>query len=434
MEDILLCFFGKPKLETWDMLDVQAIVAYLHFGYIPQVPDDVYQQPWAADQFETNGGALENLSEPQLIAQGVRALKAAFNNIPRGTHIVPLSGGLDSRAILGGLLVAGLKDQITTVTFGTPGTWDYDIGSYVAGQMDVRHEAIDLTKVELKQELLEKTAINLGACTWLFDAFYFYNIFVGKRFGEDAIYWSGFMGEALSGAHLLPKQSKYWNEAVVRFANWNRFVKSVCPHPPDFEPKDFLPQKPFFSQSRLSYDDQLDFFVRQQAYIRNVVLPKGYEYRTPFLQNEWVNFILSVPRSYREKQYLYKEILRKAYPKLFSLPTKNNFGLPLNAPKWQVFATKAQLRVQTAGRRFLPTLPWRVDPMANYIDFDRGLRERDDLKRVVHESLQDLKKRKVVDWVDIDGIWKRHQDQERNHADALTLLTSLEIYLKVNNG
>ena len=55
--------------------------------------------------------------------------KAAFENVSEGHHIVPLSGGLDSRAILGGLLDAGLKDQITTVTFGTLGTWDYDIGS-----------------------------------------------------------------------------------------------------------------------------------------------------------------------------------------------------------------------------------------------------------------------------------------------------------------
>ena len=41
--------------------------------------------------------------------------------------MVPLSGGLDSRTILAALLEAGLKDRITTVTYGTPGTWDYDI-------------------------------------------------------------------------------------------------------------------------------------------------------------------------------------------------------------------------------------------------------------------------------------------------------------------
>jgi hypothetical protein len=37
-------------------------------------------------------------------------------------HILPLSGGCDSRAILGGLLENLPKSQIVTVTYGIPGT------------------------------------------------------------------------------------------------------------------------------------------------------------------------------------------------------------------------------------------------------------------------------------------------------------------------
>ena len=58
--------------------------------------------------------------------------------------------------------------------------------------------------------------------------------------------------------------------------------------------------------------------------------------------------------------------------------------------------------------------------------------KRDDLRTLVYENIQDLKKRRIVDWIDIDGIWKRHQDQEENHADTLTLLASLEINLKLS--
>ena len=68
---------------------------------------------------------------------------------------------------------------------------------------------------------------------------------------------------------------------------------------------------------------------------------------------------------------------------------------------------------------------------ATCIDFDWGLRERDDLKTLVYENIQDLKRRGVVDWLDIDGIWSRHQRKQANHANALTLLASLEINLKV---
>lgn len=139
------------------LLSKEEISSFLYFGYIPQVPDNVYQEPWAKDLSETCIEALRNLSEPQLVAKGVHVLKAAFDNVPKGSHIVPLSGGLDSRAILGGLLGAGLKDQITTVTFRTPRTWDYDIGCMIAKKFELRHETIDLTQVEIRQEYLEKT-------------------------------------------------------------------------------------------------------------------------------------------------------------------------------------------------------------------------------------------------------------------------------------
>ena len=88
---------------------------------------------------------LKALSEPALIDQGVAAIKARFQEADNGTHIVPLSGGLDSRAILAGLLDRGLKDQIIATTYGTPGTYDYDIGCRVAKKIGVKHKAFDLS-------------------------------------------------------------------------------------------------------------------------------------------------------------------------------------------------------------------------------------------------------------------------------------------------
>lgn len=76
----------------------------------------------------------------------------------------------------------------------------------------------------------------------------------------------------------------------------------------------------------------------------------------------------------------------------------------------------------------------RLPSIANYIDFDRGLRERADLKAVVYENIKALKKRQIVDWIDVDAIWHSHQRMEGNYADALTLLASLEINLKQTNS
>ena len=59
--------------------------------------------------------------------------------------------------------------------------------------------------------------------------------------------------------------------------------------------------------------------------------------------------------------------------------------------------------------------------------------KKPDLRKIIYESIMDLKQRKIVEWIDIDGIWKRHINKKANHADALLVLASLEIYLKAGN-
>lgn len=410
----------------------QQILSFLHFGYVPDVPDDMTQVPWIGDYARTERNPVETIKEPELIDRGVHILEKAFRDVRGELHILPLSGGLDSRAILGGLLNAGIKDNIIAVTFGTPGTLDYTIGRRVAEHTGVKHESIDLTRIELKHDLLVETARESGAWNWIFDAFY--NRLICEKFGKEAIYWSGFMGEALTGAHLPETVSRTWDEARKYFITWNRFTRSTTLTPPEYKPESMLPEVPMLPQNLLSYDDQLDFVIRQQSYIRVILLREGYIYRTPFLHPEWFDFILCVPRRYRQNQYLYRKILRKAYPELFALPTKTNDGLPLDAPVWKVQAHNISVRVLSGIRRLVPGILRGVYPKINYIDFDSSIRGHHDINELVYRNLQDLKRRRIVDWIDIDSIWQRHIRGRGNYADALTLLASLEINLKVKDN
>ena len=70
----------------------------------------------------------------------------------------------------------------------------------------------------------------------------------------------------------------------------------------------------------------------------------------------------------------------------------------------------------------------------NYIDFNEGIRNRKDLNTIIYSSVMDLKERKIIDWIDIDNIWKRHINKESDHADALITLASLEIHLKAGKS
>jgi hypothetical protein len=417
------------------MLDDNPIATILYFGFVPESASGQFASLCDWSMLGECKKWADHSDVASLIDEGVASLKVAFRHALAGidagkTHVLPLSGGLDSRAILGSLLDNVDHRQIQAVTFGTPGTWDYEIGRRVAQAAGVRHESIDLTSSQWKwssAELIE-TAAKTERVAWVFDAHV--NRHVPERFGRSPVYWSGFMGEALAGAHLPPCSSASWTDAKSYFVSWNRHCRSINLWPPHFKPEDKLPAVPFCDREVLSYDDQLDFAIRQQNLIRHIVLPAQYDYRTPFLQTEWLRFILNVPRCCRQRQHLYKEVLRAAYPRLFSLPAKNSYGLPLKSPHWRQYVRRQGLRLRAAAKRFVPWIDWGTSPSINYMDFDRGLRERADLKTVIYENMQDLKKRGVIDWINVDTIWKRHHEHRGNHADALTLLASLEISLK----
>lgn len=441
-------------------LDSNSIPIFLHFGYLPPAewgtPNGTWRVwgPCTAPVVDRPPPA-EAADLDHLIKRGRDIFRQAFREAiaqaDRGqTHVLPLSGGLDSRAILGGLLESLESRRIQAVTFGSPGTWDFEIGQQVARAAGVRCATIDLSSDGWAWDTAElvRTAQHIERPIGVFDAYV--NRQVAERFGVGNVYWSGFMGDPLSGSHLPRRDSTTWDQAQRRFAEHNRFARSITLTPPGFEPEHCLPASPIGtgpgSESEgtphgsttngrgLSYDEQLDFAIRQQSLTRHIVLPQGYDYRTPFLHPGWADFIVSVPRRCRQGQYLYKEILKTAYPQLFSLPTKNNLGLPLEAPLWRKSDRILVLGIRGLARRLAPNFCYSLSPGLNYADFDRSLRRRQDLRMVIRENLRDLQKRGIIDWLDVEDIERRHQHGYGNYADALLLLTSLEVNLKAQDN
>ncbi|RLB71826.1 MAG: hypothetical protein DRH03_05405 [Deltaproteobacteria bacterium] len=407
------------------------IQQYLHFGYLPD-PESALSLTGQGKPGRNNG--IAGLPEKELIRLGAVKLKKAFADTIAEIetpvqHLVPLSGGLDSRAILAFLQEHTQSSNITAIVFGVPGTYDFIIGQQTAVAAGVRCLRVNLDEIVWNQDELIACAAGVGRPLPLFETFLFSRM--TKFFTSSSSCWSGFMGDPLSGSHLPVKESKSWGEALLKFCDRERFAASIKLNPAEFRPEALLPEKPWLDPGFLTLDEQLDFNLRQLDYIKPLVLFGCDDTKTPFLHPDWVNFILGVPNRYRHRQELYKKILLEVYPRLFALPTKTNFGLPLQVPGWRLKTRKAALRLRAMARRFLPDQPENISPMINYIDFNAALRRREDLKRVVYENIMDLKHRRIVDWVDIDNLWHQHQKGQGNYADALTLLASLEILLKV---
>jgi hypothetical protein len=408
---------------------------FLRFGYLPRMHDEIVRD-LARARAEGQADGLGAQGPEALARLGAQRLREALGDLDGDRHVVPLSGGLDSRAILGALVAAGLRERIVAVTLGTPGTLDFEVGRRLARTAGVAHEAIDLTRVELHADALVAAARRGRGWTWAFDRFF--HRLIPARFGPDAVYWSGFMGGALSGSQLPEAPVATWADALAHFERRNRFCAFGGLDRPGFASADVLPATPAVAAVELPYSDQLDFAVRQWGCIRPTVLVEGHDYRAPFLHPAWVRFILGVPDELRRGQRLYKRIIATAYPALFRVPGQHTLGLPLRTPGWLVAARRRGMKAQALlrARPLVPALRARPLPppfaLLNYLDFDAALRERADVRALVLDCVRALDQRGLTSWIRGEALWRRHQRRrgDFDSACALTLLASLELNLR----
>lgn len=377
-------------------------------------------------RFDLSGvdkSCYNNASEEELVSIGRQILRDAISDSyePNEEIVVPLSGGLDSRAILAGLLEHTEARNIVTYTFGMPGSRDYDIGCEVACNIGTKHQSFDLTTHQYRQEELEDISRRIDQQAVLF---HHWPVWEMDRLFGDAAHWSGFMGDPLAGSHL-PAGSGSSEVSAARdaFVLRNTYVKSVdlSGHLPGFAEHIDFPTHA--TGSFLTIDEYLDFTNRQRKFVAPIVLIQGYLHKTPFLYQPWIDFVLSVDNDrHRRDQKLYKRILQTAFPRLFKMRTKTNMGLPLNAPSWMRIVP----RVESRFRRLIGQ-PQRS---VNYLDFDRAIREKADVRAVIVANVNDLEERKLLGDVNCTRILNDHLNQRGHFADALIVLASLEIHLK----
>ncbi len=407
------------------------INAFLYYGYVPR-PNQVKVQRLLSRYGIDLQEIKSQKPREELIREGAKILDDTFHDIAgkvgKETVVIPLSGGMDSRAILAGMLKHLPKSQIQTVTVGIPGALDYEIGQQVAKKVGVVNKVINLGKIKWSEQELIGYAKKFHYPIALVEGFLFSQVF--SCFEGGSVFLSGFMGDPLSGSHLQKNDSVTWEKAKIGFIKRNNYTENQSSWPEN----ELLPEKPFLDRKLITLDEQLDFFIRQRLYIMPLVLLKDKKHIAPFLNPRWVVFMLNLPRSLRKDQMLYKKILFNAYPELFSLPLKNTGGLPLNVSTVQFFLKRITNRIGYTGRKYLPFVFSGSAQGLNYIDFELSYRKKDDLKAFAQKSLDDLQYRGLVKEINIPIIWQEHQTGQANHSQLISLLVSLEIYFKAAKG
>jgi hypothetical protein len=404
------------------MISRDNLNSFLLLGYFLKYPkNELVPIP------QNNSELFYDFDEEELIKYGCKilidAISEKFKN--DSMHLVPLSGGYDSRAILACLLEFTHPENIQTFTYGVPGSFDYEIGKRISREVGVNNFEINLQVQRFSTEMLIQTSKRFNNQTFLFyhpD----YDI-IHNRYG-DYYYWSGFLGGESAGSHYQnwENEKTSLNHIKREFLNRNRYVKSI-----------YLADKPIDSLmpllnevnldiENISRYEKIDFYNRQTKYIAPHVCPQGFNIIAPFSSKTWLNFICSIPKKYRYRVMLYEKILYNAFPSIFSLPTKNKYGLSLKSNNIEFLIR----RIQFKAKKHLGFNKFITNKNLNYFDFGRTLRNDVNLRKVVSASINDLSKRALLSKHNPNQILTEHLKCNNNFGDAIQILASLEIILK----
>ena len=401
------------------------IKSFLNCGYFLDYSHNLH-----VPKFKTSPELLINKTEVELIEHGSIILQEVIQDLFQKTskHIVPLSGGLDSRAIIAALLNMTSTENIETYTFGMPGSYDYELGQYIAKHFNIKNYAISFNDVQFNYDMLNDASSRFDHQTHLF---YHPDYRIIEQRFSDYQYWSGFLGGESAGGHFykFTRSNNNINDNKHYFLKKNKY--SAYPlDKSDFKALIGLIDIPEFAShmSNISTYEIIDFYNRQTKYIAPHVLPKGFNHASPFATKKWLEFICSVPIKYRINCDLFEKILLNLYPEFFKLPTKNKLGYGLDVSEFKFFRTRLinKIRQKTYGNSKRKDL--------NYFDFNEFIREKSDVNRLVKDSLFQLEKSKRIDWLDIQKIYKSHMNKETNNGGIIQLLASLEINLRNNES
>lgn len=323
---------------------------FLHFGYFPQPPNSSLSAPIFPFS-DSKAKPLHILS--QSIQKSIQS---------KAEVALLLSGGLDSRIILVELLKHLPPKSIHTITFGSPGTWDYSIGNLLAKKAGTQHTSIDLSVHPSVEQIMERDRVNGRSTHPLF------SIPWEQFHGNNLPVFTGYLGDWLTELpkeESLPQPQELWkNFQGIR--NWNLppiALNGDCISFRKFE-WEWVYQRGLFPS----------FHPQNQTTIH------------PFLDDAVIQSFLSVPSSQQLEQKGYQAALLEWSPEWFKLPVKRAYGLGLHRKPWQEWCVK------TSGPILRKWGFLSVNRSTNYADY-RNIFERSEWK-----DIEEMALKKLIEW------------------------------------
>jgi hypothetical protein len=321
------------------------------------------------------------LSEDEYIDGFAEKLTNAVKKRVQGVDrlAIPLSGGLDSRTMAAVLHKLNMVDYVKAYSHGHRHCYDVRFGKQIAKKLGFAHETIEIKPdfIEKYSKSFQYLSEGMAACDWA------WRIDDQKRIiSKDNInaVLTGFLGDVLCRLYMSEKglsgannedavrtiykthTDSFNDEEIAYYLNQNLYAKIKGQN---FE----VIRETYYNattDSILNRARYVNLHQRQRRFTSTLL--DHYEFFantvSPFIENEFVDFILHVPAELQVKQSLYKKMLIRHFPKVVKIGHSDS-GIPIKPSWWQ---EGLQWRLHKYGQ-LLKKLPFISYFKHNYGDY-----------------------------------------------------------------
>jgi hypothetical protein len=449
----------KGKLE----IEQRAVPYMLEFGYVPfhfTPLKNVFGlragEVLAIDRRESRQfararipiGRRPPLQKADISERIGTALREAVASELRHTDsiVIPLSGGIDSRFLLGLALQILPSECVTAMTWGYPRSLDFSIGASLAKKLGVRHVGLPMDHRPLR-DLLSDNFRNSEGMYWT------YPDYPVKPFREilptTSYVLSGYVGDGVFGRCDLTEESLQTRddndeEHLLRWVYRGISEASPVSHA---EVQALLRAE--LSDFRAGFEagvlrlpgadlrEKYDRWMYETHWVNRVNFALELHrdrafYLAPFVHRTVMNVAYALTASDRRGERAYFATLKEAFPELYAYPTKSHFGFSLErGMDVQILATRAWRKAwseidEAIGRPFGVILYHH--PRTNYAH-PRELTKKIHRPYVL-ECLDSLKNLDVFDPSSLDRIKNRYLRRKAVNSYLLRGLVTVHQWTK----
>ena len=352
------------------------------------------------------------------------------------TLTVPLSGGLDSRFILG---LANKEKRVHAYTWGVPGCRDLIYAEKTSQKIKCEHDLFEFSPNYL-QDYADKGV-------WLTEGqipvvnFHVLPYVDRLTEGGNLTLLDGYAGDAVLGGNFIkPAWLNNSNTAEVADNLWDwRLNSTVQKFQKSKEVSDFIKEaKPLFMQTYAEYQGEtsmdvvmaflMDNRVRRVTVGGTELFRTQFAVKQPFMDVDLINAINSVPHEWRNRHRLYVDVLKQTAPDVAAVAWQRTC-IPVSSPYVFSWLSLAGQKAYREARKIIP-LP---DLMGNDSPSQFGVWFREDLHSYVESVLfsEQTYDRGVLPMTLLEQVWKKHLANESDASAFLGAAMSIELFSRL---